>query len=178
MRIITKTLFVFALSACGVALAESPAPTTAPATTTTVAPTTTTTTPPTTTTVAPTTTTTTLAPLTFTPKCPQFVQIARSVGWPTELLERLDRIAWRESRCDDDEDSHNPGDPAGGSFGSMQVNCSWVRPNRWYPEGYLSRIGITDCNQLFDQTVNARAALELCWYSINRHGHCWDPWKL
>lgn len=132
----------------------------------------------TTTTTAPPTTTTTLPPITFAPKCPDTVRVAQEVGWPTELLKKLDAVAYRESRCDPEEDSHNPGDPAGGSFGVMQVNCSWVKPNRWYPEGYLSRIGVTDCNQLFDTQTNLRASLELCWYSINRHGHCWHPWKV
>lgn len=162
------------LTGCGwVAHAEAPAPTTStPATTTSTTTSTTTTT-----TVAP-STTTTLPPLTFEARCPQFVDIARTAGWPDELLERLDRIAWRESRCDDDEDSHNPDDPSGGSFGAMQVNCSWVRPNRWYPDGYLSLLGITDCAQLFDQHTNAIAALALCAYSIDRHGDCWVPWRL
>lgn len=161
------------LAGCGwpIADAKAPAPTTTTTTTTTVAPTTTTTT-------TTTSTTTTTVPLSFTPRCPQFVQIAREVGWPIELLERLDKIAYRESRCDDDENSHNPTDPAGGSFGAMQVNCSWVTPNKWYPDGYLSRVGITDCTQLFDQRLNAIGALELCRYSINKHNDCWVPWRI
>lgn len=132
----------------------------------------------TTTTTVPPTTTTTQPPITFAPKCPNTVEMAIEVGWPSDLLERLDAIAYRESRCDPEEDSHNADDPAGGSYGVMQVNCSWVKPNRWYPDGYLSRIGVTDCNQLFDTRTNLRASLELCWYSITRHGQCWHPWKV
>ena len=193
MRIITKTLFVFALSACGVALAESPAPTAAPAPTTTVAPTTTTTTPPTTTTVAPTTTTTTLAPLTFTPKCPNLIPFARAAGFPEHELEHLDYLAWRESRCDIDHGTgqprcaHNGDDPGSGKFkgswGAWQINQSWTVKNRWnpHPAGYLGNLGILDETiDLCSWEVNARAAFALYQYSIDRHGYekRWWQWKL
>lgn len=164
-------LGLWVLTACGAIAHGAPASAPTSTTTTTVAPAPTTT-------VPPTTTTTTLPPLAFTPLCPTIVQLAREVGWPEDLLPRLDAIAHRESRCDDDENAHNTDDPAGGSYGVMQVNCSWVNPNRWYPDGYLSRVGITDCTQLLDRRTNLVASLELCKYSYEKHGFCWHPWKV
>jgi hypothetical protein len=190
MRIITKTLFVFALSACGVALAEQPAPTTAPAPSTTVAPATTTTTSTTTTTVPP-TTTTTLPALTFEPKCPNLIPYARAAGFPESELKELDRIAYRESRCSLTGDgqwrcSHNADDPGSGEFkgswGPYQVNQSWTVRDRWnpHPAGYLGNLGILDeTTDLCDWQVAANAAKALWDYSIARHGweKRWWQWK-
>lgn len=179
MRTLSKTILVFALSGCGVALAKAPEPATAPApTTTTVAPATTTTSTSTTTTVPPTTTTTQPA-LTFVPKCPEAVAVARRVGWPPELLERLDQITWRESRCD--PLAWNRDDPGSGSRGLTQVNSAWCAKNRYnpHPAGYLGNFDVlAHCDDLFIPEVAMTASLHLCWYSIQRHGHCWHPWKL
>lgn len=179
MRLTSRIALLFALSACGVALAQEK-PSTAPAPTTTTVPATTTTTTP------PTTTTTTLPPLTFTPKCPILVDIARTVGWPDAELEMLDRIMWRESRCDITADgkprhAHYSLDPAGGSYGATQVNGSWCRKNRWnpHPAGFLGALGILDdCTDLWDWETNLRAAKALYDYSLNTHGwdHRWRPW--
>lgn len=188
MRLVTKTLFVFALSACGVALAEAPAPTSAPATTT-VATTTTTTTSTTTTTVPP-TTTTTLPPLTFTPKCPNLIPSARAAGWPDAELPMLDRIAFRESRCSITADgqprcAHNADDPGRGaykgSWGPYQTNQGWTIKNKWnpHPSGYLGALGILDeTTDLCDWNVAAKAALAQYEYSLARHGWegRWRPW--
>ena len=133
----------------------------------------------TTTTEAPAPTTTTLPPLTFTAKCPEAVAVARKVGWPTELLERLDATVWRESRCD--TFAWNRDDPGSGSRGLMQINSYWCTKNRYnpHPAGYLGNLGVLEsCDELFIPEVNMTAALHLCWYSIQRHGHCWHPWKL
>jgi len=178
VRTLSKTILVFVLSGCGVALAKAPEPATAPAPTTTVAPATTSTSTTTTTTVPP-TTTTTVAPLTFTPLCPEAVAVARKIGWPLELLERLDQITWRESRCD--PLAWNRDDPGTGSRGLMQINSEpWCRKSRYnpHPAGYLGNLGVLEtCDDLFIPEVNMTAALHLCWYSITRHGHCWHPWK-
>ena len=188
MRTLTKTVLVFALSGCGVALAESPAPTSAPAPSTTIAPATTTTTTTTTTTVPP-TTTTTQPPLTFVPKCPHLIQPARDAGFPEDELAHLDRLAWRESRCDIDwgtgqpRCAHNADDPAGGSWGAWQINQSWAKRNRWnpHPQGYLGNLGILDSHlDLCSWDVNAKAAKALYDYSLAKHGweKRWWPWKL
>ena len=179
MRTLTKTILVFALSGCGVALAKAPEPATAPAPTTTTTVVTTTTVPPPTTTTTVASTTTTEPALTFTPKCPEAVSVARKVGWPTELLERLDATVWRESRCD--TMAWNKNDPGSGSRGWTQTNSYWCSKNRYnpHPAGYLGNLGVLEsCDDLFIPEVNMTAALHLCWYSIQRHGHCWHPWKL
>jgi len=105
--------------------------------------------------------------------------VARKVGWPLELLERLDQITWRESRCD--PLAWNRDDPGTGSRGLMQINSYWCRKGQYnpHPAGYLGNLGVLEsCDDLFIPEVNMTAALHLCWYSIQRHGHCWDPWKL
>lgn len=185
MRFISKLFLAFAITGCGLAAhaEQTITPATAPATTSTTTSTTTTTT----TTTVPPTTTTTLPPLTFIPKCPHIVDIARAVGWPDAELQMVDRIAFRESRCDIDwgtgqpRCAHNPTDPSGGSWGAMQINQSWVVKNRWnpHPAGFLGALGIANGPQdLCDWTINLRASKALYDYSLNRHG--WDgrfrPW--
>lgn len=185
MRLTTKIVFLFALSACGVALAEQPAPTSAPA------PTTLATLPPTTTTTPPTTTTTTLPPLTFTPKCPNLIQPARNAGFPESELEHLDYLAHRESRCSITADgtprcAHNADDPGKGpykgSWGPWQTNQGWTVKNRWnpHPAGYLGGLGILDeTTDLCDWQVAAHAAKALWDYSIATHGWelRWYQWR-
>lgn len=181
MRLANKIVSLFALSACGVALAEQPAPTSAPAPTTVATTTTTTTT-------VPPTTTTTLPPLGFTPRCPNLIQPARNAGFPESELEHLDYLGWRESRCDITADgqprcAHNADDPAGGSYGAWQINAGHARKNRWnqHPAGFLGALGILDDPQdLCSWEVNARAAKALWDYSLNRWGweRRWWQWRI
>ncbi len=185
MRYIIKISFAMLITGCGLAAhAESSSAPSVPVSTT-VAPATTTTT----TTVAPTTTTTTttLPPLTFVPRCPHIVDIARQVGWADADLPMIDRLAWRESRCDIDwgtgqpRQAHNPTDPSGGSYGALQINGSWCQKNRWnpHPAGFLGGLGILDdCHDLWGWETNLKAAKALHDYSLNRHGYDlrWRPW--
>lgn len=141
--------------------------TTAPATTTT------------TTTVPATTTTTTKPPLTlgFTPRCPLVLELAYQVGWPTQEMKKLDMVAYRESRCS--THSHNASDPSKcGSRGILQVNGSWVLPNKWWPIGFLPHYGVAQtCDDLFNPEINLRAGLLLYYYSLMKHGDGWVPWR-
>lgn len=177
-----KHLFaIVLLSACSTT-AETVV-TTVPTTTTT-----TTTMPTTTTTTVPPTTTTTVPPLSFAPRCPNLIPVARAAGFPENELEHLDYLAWRESRCDVTATgaprcSHNADDPSGGSFGAWQINASWAKSNRWnpHPAGYLGNLGIVDeVADLCDWMTNARAAKALYLYSIDRHGYeyRWWQWKI
>lgn len=140
--------------------------TTAPATTTT-------------TTTAPIPTTTTQPPLVldFTPKCPEVLDLAYKVGWPVEEMPKLDRVAFRESRCR--ADAHNVTDPTKcGSRGYLQVNGSWVLPNRWWPIGFLPHYGVAEnCEALFDGETNLRSGLLVYFYSLEKHGDGWVPWR-
>ena len=103
---------------------------TGPLTTTTSYPTTTSTT---STTVITTTTSTTSTTTTVvrTGYCPQWHELALSVGWPEEELPTLDKVMWRESRCTPDAYSNS-------NYGLTQINQihkDWVRELGWnYPD--------------------------------------------
>ena len=107
--------------------------------------------------------------------CPQWWSTARAVGFDDTLLPTLDRIMYRESRCDTSQ--LNADDPNGGSVGLTQINRFWCLPSNYYPDGYLQTMGVlTSCDQLFDPTINLRAALELVAYSRSV-GYCeWKQW--
>lgn len=158
---------------------NSPVVSTNPVPVTAEAPTTTrpTTTAPTTTAPAPTTTTQPPLVLTFTPRCPEAVAMAYKVGWPVSELQKLDKVAYRESRCN--PKSHNKTDPTRcGSRGTLQINGSWVLPNKWWPIGYLPHFGVAmTCDDLFDLETNIRSGLYLFLYSFNKHGDGWVPWR-
>ena len=131
-------------------------------------------------TTVPQTTTTTEPPLVldFTPKCPELLELAHRVGWPYDQLPKLDRILFRESRCQ--AQAHNTDDPTKcGSRGVLQLNGSWVLPNRWWPIGFLPHYGLADtCDDLFDVDTNLRSGLLIYFYSLEKHGDGWVPWRL
>lgn len=152
------------LAGCGLASAAPAESTTTSSTTTTVAPTTTSSTTTTTsTTLAPTTTTTTL--LAGDWQCPEAITLAATVGWPVEELDKLDRIIWRESRCDASARSTTH------DTGLTQVNDFWCRSTAAFPAGFLQTAGVVnDCTDLYDPETSLRASLVI-W---QRSG--WQPW--
>jgi hypothetical protein len=102
--------------------------------------------------VATTTTTTTTIPAGDW-RCPQWIGLALETGFPADELATVDRLLWRESRCN--PDAYNGDDPNGGSRGLMQVNGIWC-------EWYMQSLGIlAACDDLFDPAVNLRAALAI-----------------
>jgi hypothetical protein len=114
--------------------------------------------------------------------CPQWWELARQTGWTEDLLPTLDYVIWRESRCD--ATAHNTTLNRDGStdLGLTQVNDrSWCLPTRYYPNGYLQTVGVlptVGCEQLFDPTLNLRAAKAIFDYAQQTHGNGWQPWKL
>lgn len=105
-------------------------------------------------------------------QCPDAVEMAVLVGWPVEELPTLDRVVFRESTCN--PGSHNPSDPATGSYGLMQVNGFWCTTNKYNPDpaGWLGARGVLDeCSDMFDPRVGLYAGL-LIW---QRSG--WSPWS-
>jgi hypothetical protein len=108
--------------------------------------------------------------------------LARQAGWTDDLLPALDYVIWRESRCD--ATAHNTTLNRDGStdLGLTQVNDrSWCLPTRYYPNGYLQTVGVlptVGCEQLFDPTLNLRAAKAIFDYAQQTHGNGWQPWKL
>lgn len=127
-----------------------------------------------TTTTSTTTTTTTIVPEwdVNNYRCPQWYDTAIAAGWTQDYWPMLSRVIYKESRCN--YDSHNPNDPAGGSYGLTQINGYWCNSNTYNPGGYLQNKGIlATCEDLYDPLTNLRAALEI----FSRH-HSWSPWGL
>lgn len=131
----------------------------------------TTTTTSTTTTVAATTTTTTLPPHVH-PECAEWLALALSLGWDTDNLAMLERVMWKESRCQPHQ--LNASDPNGGSLGLTQVNKFWCLPSRYYPNGYLQTYGVLNtCEDLYVPQTNLLAAL-----AIFEYAEGWSQWGL
>jgi hypothetical protein len=121
------------------------------------------------------TTTTSIVPIPPAARCAQWWQLATEVGFSESLLPTLDRIIYRESRCDPTQ--HNAADPNGGSNGLTQINRFWCLPSRYYPNGYLQTVGVlSSCDNLFDPAANLRAALALVAYSESVGLDSWAQW--
>ena len=102
-------------------------------------------------------------------KCPQWWHLAVEQGWSRSLLPKLDKIMYRESRCE--LYAINKKDPNKGSWGLMQVNGFWVK--------YLSSRGILErLRDLQDPSINLRSALAIYNYADARYGNGWGPWKI
>ena len=86
----------------------------------------------------------------------QSAQIIRNI-WPDELEERALEIAWRES-------NHRADVSNWCCHGLFQIH--WEAHRSW-----LSSIGITSVNQLYDPTLNATAA-----YTLYQRAGGWGPW--
>jgi len=116
-----------------------------------------------------------LEQITYTPKhteCTSWLTLAFRLGWQRQNLSTLERVMWRESRCQ--PGVHNPKDPNGGSYGLTQINGFWCRPTAWYPKGYLQHFGVVRvCADLFRPEQNLLAALEVFNYSKG-----WTQWYL
>lgn len=144
----------------------TPAPITSTSSTpATTSSTTSTTAPPTTSTS--TTTTTTLPPGDW--QCPNVVAIAVGVFPPAELWT-VDRVAYRESRCDPNALNDSGLNGSGGrdwSLGLFQINVlGTLWPDR------QATCGLTAPEQLYDPVVNVQCAYAL-WL---RSG--WAPWGM
>lgn len=112
----------------------------------------------------------------FNFKCPEAISLASSVGWPDELLSRLDIIIWRESRCL--TEAFNGSDPNSGSYGLSQVNGFWCRPSRYHPNGWLQEQGIlTNCSDLYNPIINITAAKAIYEYSKKANNCGFAPWS-
>jgi hypothetical protein len=101
-------------------------------------------------------------------KCPQHYDEAMKAGWSQNDWSRLDKIIWRESRCQ--SDAYN-GRGRDNSYGLMQLNMKahrkWVGPLvEW------------DFNKLYDPLTNLTIAKEL-YNKAQKHYRCgWQPWAM
>lgn len=115
---------------------------------------------------------TTLAPFKPDTKCQEWFQTAITVGWPnnTETLEKLGRLLWKETRCQNVSYTH----PAfnGHDHGVAQINDS---AHRAYVEQLFS--GPME-ESMADPTLNLRFAY-LLYSELEAKGRCgWKPWSL
>lgn len=89
--------------------------------------------------------------------CPVIIGLARSEGFTEEETALLSRIAWHESRCQEDI----LGDlTLGVSWGILQIHGpTWCEPSRYWPDGYLQAALILEsCSELFDPAIAVKAA--------------------
>ena len=130
----------------------------------------------TTTTTAVTTTTTTQPSTTVVSvpseiKCQEWFPIAISVGWPnnSETLEKLGRLLWKETRCQNVSYTHPSFN--GNDHGVAQIN----QIHRAYVE-QLFNMPMEE--SMSDPTLNLRFAY-LLYSDIAEGGGCgWKPWRL
>lgn len=133
----------------------------------------------TTTTSTTTTTTTTTSTVPFTrladfhpdTKCQEWFQTAISVGWPnnTETLEKLGRLLWKETRCQNVSYTHPQFN--GHDHGVAQIN----QIHRKYVEQLFN---MPMKESMSDPTLNLRFAF-LLYSDIAETGGCgWKPWSL
>lgn len=104
-------------------------------------------------------------------KCQEWFQTAITVGWPnnTETLEKLGRLLWKETRCQNVSYTHPQFN--GHDHGVAQIN----EIHRRYVE-QLFAMPMEEA--MSDPTLNLRFAF-LLYSDIEEGGGCgWKPWKL
>ena len=104
-------------------------------------------------------------------KCQEWFQTAITVGWPntTETLEKLGRLLWKETRCQNVSYTHPRFN--GHDHGVAQIN----QIHRAYVE-QLFNMPMEE--SMSDPTLNLRFAY-LLYSDIAETGGCgWKPWKL
>jgi hypothetical protein len=114
---------------------------------------------------------TTLAPFNPETHCQEWFTTAISVGWPntTETLEKLGRLLWKETRCQNVNYLH----PAfnGHDHGVAQIN----EIHRAYVEQVF---GMPMEESMGDPTLNLRFAY-LLYSEAEASGRCgWDAWSM
>ena len=107
--------------------------------------------------------------------CPEWWELAVSVGWKKSELVKLDEIMWRESRCL--PSAFNAGDPNGGSHGLMQINRFWCKKSRYSELGFLQDAKkLNRCEDLHDPKTALASALAIFNYSTKHNNNGWSPW--
>lgn len=107
--------------------------------------------------------------------CDDVTRLLLKNGWPADQWAYATKIAHRESRCQ--PGALNNLDPMGGSVGLFQINMFWCLPNRYSRIGWLQEQGVIDsCDDLYNATLNIRAALAIWQYADAKYGNGWGPW--
>jgi len=112
-------------------------------------------------------------------ECAHLWPVAQQAGWTLDLWPELNRIMWRESRCQPQAHNTTLNKDGSADLGLMQINDrSWCMKNRWNPDGYLQKLGIISyCEELFTPYANLVAAKALYDYSKERGASGFQPWR-
>lgn len=102
------------------------------------------------------------------PGCTEYAPEALAAGFTPAELPIILTIIELESMCL----PHVVGDN-GLSYGLAQIHApSWVRPNRWNPQGYLRARGLIDAE---DELLNPAINLQAAWWVYVEGG--WEQWS-
>lgn len=113
-------------------------------------------------------------------RCPEWHDLARSVGIKKRDLPTAMRIVYRESRCFPWVKNTTLNRDGSIDYGLAQINDrTWCLPSRYYKQGYLQSKGIIDrCEDLLKPETNLRAMVELMAYSEGSSGCAFTPWRM
>ena len=113
-------------------------------------------------------------------RCPEWHDLARSVGIKKQDLATAMRIIYRESRCFPLAKNTTKNRDGSIDYGLAQINDrTWCLPSRYYKAGYLQSRGIIDrCEDLLKPETNLRAMVELMAYSEDSSGCAFTPWRM
>ena len=101
--------------------------------------------------------------------CQSAMDAAVSANWPPSLLRKVEKIAWRESRCQ--ESAHRQNRNGTQDIGLMQINSSNM-------EHLIKEHVVSTPEDLFDPQTNMVAALSIYkfWHNSlcawKSHGYC------
>lgn len=102
------------------------------------------------------------------PGCAEYAPEALAAGFTASELPVILTIIELESMCL----PHVIGDN-GLSYGLAQIHApSWVRPNRWNPQGYLRARGLINAE---DELLNPAINLQAAWWVYVEGG--WAQWS-
>ena len=106
--------------------------------------------------------------------CPQWKDLALSVGWKARHLPTLDRLMHRESRCRPQALNTTLNRDGSWDYGLLQINNkTWCLPSRFAARGYLqAQKVLKTCQDLLDPAVNLVAALAV----YEAAGETFSPW--
>lgn len=113
-------------------------------------------------------------------RCPEWHDLARSVGIKKRDLPTAMRIVYRESRCFPWVKNTTLNRDGSIDYGLAQINDrTWCLPSRYYKQGYLQSKGIIErCEDLLKPEINLRAMVELMAYSEGSSGCAFTPWRM
>jgi hypothetical protein len=107
-------------------------------------------------------------------KCPKAIAIAIQAGFTKKDLNKLDKIVYRESRCNNNAVGYNK--RADGSVWSIDYGLTQINNYSWIT--YLRNLKIIKkSTDLLHPFTNMKAARALYNYSLQNGGDPWRQWR-